>query len=69
MRTWNFAQQDADKGEDKPDDDADNGADAAELLHALAQEDPAVAEQVNSLKPADAAEVAEPPKPARCAIM
>ena len=61
--------QDIDKGEDKPDDDADNGADASKLLHALAREYPSVAERANGLSPADALEVAEPPKPSRCTVM
>ena len=60
--------QDAANGEERDDDDADNGADAAKLLNALASEDPEVADWVKSLEPDVGAEVAEP-KPSRCAIM
>ena len=63
-----FRVQEPANGEERADDDADNGVDAHKLLRALAREDPEVADRVRSLEPDVAAQVAEP-KPSRCAIM
>lgn len=60
--------QEPDNGEERADDDADNGVDAQKLLRALAREDSEVSDRVESLEPDVAAEVADS-KPSRCAIM